>query len=224
MAENPNYNKSTETALDRIRASFFEEEEDDGLSLSDLEQKGQLVAAHTWLTEGKSVEKTVAELCARYPIARATAYRRVRDATVLFGEVTRTHKEGIRHILYELAMGVFRKAMKAQDKFGNPDLKAANAAIKNMALLKGLDKEDSTALTPEVLGSKSYYLTVNIGVAGNESKTIELGSLDKMEPETYAQIVAAVEQSDLSLEGMEKLLGEAQEPDEEEDDDESPLG
>jgi hypothetical protein len=86
-----------------------------------------------------------------------------------------------------------------------------------MAMLKGLDKEDSSALTPEVLGSKSYYLTINIGGAGGQAKTIELGSLDKIEPDTYAEIVASVEQSDLSLEGMTKLLGEAKEPDEEEE-------
>jgi hypothetical protein len=217
MEDNPNYNARTETALDRIRGSFFDEEDDSKLSESELEQKGQLVATHAWLTQGKSVERTVVMLCARYTIGRATAYRRIRDATVLFGEVTRTHKEGIKHILYEMAMLVFRKALKSQDKFGNPDLKAANAAIKNMAILKGLDKEDSTALTPEVLGNKSYYLTINVGAAG-QAKTIELGSLDKLEPETYAEIVAAVEQTDLSLEGMQKLLGEAQEAEEDDED------
>ena len=224
MEKNPNYNKNTETALDRIRASFFEDEEiaEDGLSSADLEQKGQLVAAHSWLTQGKSVEKTVVLLCGRYSIHRSTAYRRVRDATALFGEVTRTHKEGVKHILYEMAMLVFRKALKSQDKFGNPDLKSANAAIKNMAILKGLDKEDSTALTPEVLGDRHFYLTITMA-AGGEQKTIDLGNLHNVEPETYAKVIEAVEASDLSLEGMEKLLGEAREQDEEEEDDESPI-
>ncbi|GAB3743073.1 hypothetical protein GCM10027594_22370 [Hymenobacter agri] len=224
MMENPNYTTGTETSLDRIRASFFEDEEEDRLSPAELEQKGQLVATHAWLTQGKSPEKTVGLLCGRYGIARATAYRRIRDSTALFGEVTRTHKDGIKHILYEMSMLVFRKALKAQDKFGNPDLKSANAAIKNMAALKGLDKEDSSALTPEVLGNRSFYLTIHMGGASAE-KTIDLGNLDKIEPETYAEVVRAVEASDLSLEGMEKLLGEAREANEEEDDAyESPIG
>ncbi|MDO7876001.1 hypothetical protein Q5H93_14755 [Hymenobacter sp. ASUV-10] len=221
MEENPNYNKSTETALDRIRASFFDDEEDSGLSTSDLEQKGQLVATHAWLTQGKSVEKTVVLLCARYTIGRATAYRRIRDTTALFGEVTRTHKEGVKHILYEMAMGVFRKAMKAQDKFGNPDLKAANAAIKNMAILKGLDKEDSTALTPEVLGNKTYVLQISLNGADGKPKTVQLDKLDDMDAATYAELVETVERSDVSLDGMRHLLLEAQEAEENDDDDES---
>jgi L-lactate utilization protein LutB len=139
----------------------------------------------------------------------------------LFGDVTRSYKDGIRHILYEFAMKVFQLAAGRKNEFKqpDPDLKAMNVAIKNMAMLKGLDKEDSSALTPELLGDKHYYLTINMGVSGGESKTLDLGNLNKIDPETYARAVEAVEQSDLSLEGMEKLLGEAREPDEEEEED-----
>jgi hypothetical protein len=223
---NPNYTPSTETALDRIKAAFVTEGAEEKLSPEEKVRKEQLEAAHGLLVNYHSLEQAVPLLMGRYGISKATAYRRCNEAIRLFGDVTRSYKDGIRHILYEFAMKVFQLAAGRKNEFKqpDPDLKAMNTAIKNMAMLKGLDKEDSSALTPEVLGTKSYYLTVNIGGPTNAQKTIDLGNLDTIEPETYAEIVQAVEQSDLSLEGMEKLLGEAQEPDEEEEDDESPLG
>jgi hypothetical protein len=223
---NPNYTPSTETALDRIKAAFVTEGAEEKLSPEEKVRKEQLEAAHGLLVNYHSLEQAVPLLMGRYGISKATAYRRCNEAIRLFGDVTRSYKDGIRHILYEFAMKVFQLAAGRKNEFkqADPDLKAMNTAIKNMAMLKGLDKEDSSALTPEVLGSKHYYLTVNIGGPTNAQETIDLGDLDKIEPGTYARIVEAVEKSDLSLEGMEKLLGEAQEPDEEEEDDESPLG
>ena len=225
MEENPNYNPGTETALDRIRASFFDEsdEPDYALSNADLDHKGQLVAAHANLTQGKSLEQTVKLLVARYDISRATAYRRCRDATTLFADVTRTHKEGVKHILYEMSMKAYRLAAKSADKMGNPDVKGMNGAIKNMILLKGLHKDDATALTPEMLGNKTYMLQVSIGVGDGKPKTIDLGALEQLDPDTYAEVVQAVERADLPLAGMKQLLLEAQEAGEEDEDD-SPAG
>ena len=223
---NPNYSASTETALDRIKAAYLDESAEARLSADERARKEQLEAAHGLLVNYHSLEQAVPLLMGRYGLSRATGYRRCTEAMRLFGDVTRSYKDGIRHILYEFAMKVFQLAAGRKNEFKqpDPDLKAMNTAIKNMAMLKGLDKQDSSALTPEVLGSKHYYLTVNIGGPANAQKTIDLGNLEKIEPDTYAEIVRAVEQSDLSLEAMEKLLGEAQEPDEEEEDDESPLG
>jgi hypothetical protein len=211
MEENPNYDDRTETALDRIRASFFDEcdEPDEKLSAAEYEQKLQLVAAHAYLTEGRSLEATVKMLVGRYHISRATGYRRCRDATTLFADVTRVHKEGVK---------AYRLAMKSADKFGNPDVKGMNGAIKNMILLKGLDKEDSAAMTPELLGNKTYMLQVTVGGSDGKQKTIDLGNLEAIDEGTYAEVVQAVEKSDLSLEGMQKLLAEAQEAGEEEED------
>lgn len=212
--ENPNYTPETETSLDRIRASFFSEsdEPDAGLSEAELEQKGQLVCAHANRTEGKSLEKTVKLLIGRYGIARATAYRRCRDASLLFADVTRTNKEGERQIVYEMAQRAYRDAAKLGDA------KGMNGAIANMIKLKGLDKEDSSALTPEILGAKTYYLQVGTGGEKGKLKTIDLGNLEGIDEGTYAMVVDAVEASDLPLAGMKKLLLEAKEAGEDEDD------
>lgn len=220
MEENPNYTKDTETALDRIRASFFDESDtpDLGLSEAELAQKGELVTAHANRTQGKSLEQTVKLLIARYGLSRSTAYQRCRDAAVLFADVTRTHKEGERQIVYEMAQKVYRNAAKLGDT------KGMNGAIANMIKLKGLDKDDTTALTPEILGSKNYYLTVHVGEGNGQQKTIDLGKLESLDAGTYAEVLQAVEQSDLPLSGMQKLLLEAKEKGEEEDEDESTAG
>lgn len=218
---NPNYSASTETALDRIKAAYLDEAAEARLSADERLRKEQLEAAHGLLVNYHSLEQAVPLLMGRFSLSRATAYRRCTEAIRLFGDVTRSYKDGIRHILYEYAMKVFQLAAGRKNEFKvpDPDLKAMNTAIKNMAMLKGLDKEDSSALTPEVLGSRSFYLTVHMG-GGGEAKTINLGDLTKIEPETYAEVVRAVEASDLNLEGMEKLLGEAREPDEEDEENE----
>lgn len=220
MEENPNYNEYTETTLDRIRASFFDEGDtpDAGLSEAELAQKAELVCAHANRTEGKSLEKTVKLLIARYGMSRATAYRRCRDASTLFADVTRTHKEGERHIQYEMAMKAYRLAMK------NGDAKGANGAQANMIKLKALDKEDSAALTPDVLGNKTYYLTMQVGEGKGKPKNIDLGNLEGIDEGTYAELVEAVESTDLPLMGMKKLLIEAKEKSGEEHDDESTSG
>jgi hypothetical protein len=219
METNPNYTPDTETPLDRIRASFFSEEDDPDarLSQAELDHKGQLVCAHANRTQGKSLEKTVKLLIARYGVSRATAYRRCRDASTLFADVTRTNKEGERQIVYEMA----QKAYHAANKLGDP--KGMNGAISNMIKIKGLDKEDTTALTPELLGDKNYYLQVGQGGSKGQ-KVIDLGKLETLDAGTYAEVVEAVEASDLPLAGMQRLLLEANEEGESDDEDERAAG
>ncbi len=218
---NPNYTGSTETVLDRIRASYLNEGAEARLSAADIDRRTELEAAHGLLTNYHSLEQAVPLLMARYQLSRATSYRRCNEAIRLLGDVTRAYKDGIRHILYEMAMKVFQLAASRKDEYKSsaPDLKAMNAAIKNMAVLKGLDKEDTNALSPEVLANKTYVVNITIEGSDGKPQTVALNSLDKMEPETYAQLLDAVENSDLSLEQMRGLL-EKTESEEDEDGDE----
>ncbi|WP_139252255.1 hypothetical protein [Hymenobacter psychrotolerans] len=213
-SSNPNYSNATETALDRIRASYLNEGAEERLTDDDKKRKEQLEAAHGLLVNYHSMEQAVPLLTGRFDISRATAYRRCTEAIRLFGDVTRSYKDGIRHILYEFAMKVFQLAATAKP----PDLKAMNASIKNMAILKGLDKDDSNALTPEVLANRSYVLNITLAGSDGQTKTIDLGNLNKIDGETYAQVVEAVEQSDVGLEEMRGLLLEAQDGEEGDDD------
>lgn len=221
LPSNPNYTGSTETSFDRIRASYLQEGAEQHLTKADLQHRYQLETAHSLLTQYHSLEQAAKITAERYQLSRATAYRRCAEATRLFGDVTRAYKEGVRHILYELSMRVFQlaAAKKETNFFGKvqaaPDLKAMNAAIKTMASLKGLDKEDTNALTPDMLAHKTYVVNISIQGRDGQPQAVALNSLDKIEPETYAQLLEAVENSDLSLEQMRGLLDKTQEGEEE---------
>ena len=209
---NPNYTGSTETTFDRIRASYLNEGAEVRLTPADVQRRNELEAAHALLVQYHSLEQAAKIIGERYQVSRATAYRRCTEAIRLFGDVTRAYKDGIRHILYEMSMRVFQlaAAKKEADFSGKvqsaPDLKAMNAAIKNMAVLKGLDKEDTNALTPDMLAHKTYVVNITIQGRDGQPQTVNLNSLADIETETYAQLVEAVENSDLSLEQMRGLL------------------
>ena len=223
---NPNYNSSTATPFDLIRASYLDEAAAP-LSPELKLRREHIETAHSLLVNFHSLENAAKTVGERYGLSRATAYRRCQEAIRLFGDVTRSYKDGIRHLLYEYSMKVLALALgrKNEYKLPDPDLKAANAAIKNMAVLKGLDKDDSSAMTPELLGNKNYFLTVNVGGGSGPAKVIDLGNLERLDAGTYAEVVQAVEGADLSLEGMQKLLLEAKEKGEEdEDEDDSTAG
>lgn len=210
----PNYSPATETSLDRIRATYLNEAAESRLTADDKLRKEQMEAAHGLLVNYHSMEQAVPLLVGRFSISRATAYRRCTDAIRLFGDVTRSYKDGIRHILYEFSMKVFQLAASAKP----PDLKAMNASIKNMAVLKGLDKDDGNALTPEVLANRTYVLSITLEGANGKAKNINLGNLDKIDAATYAEVIEAVEKSDVSLEQMRGLLLESAEGEEGDDD------
>lgn len=218
-SSNPNYTGSTETTFDRIRASYLQEGAESRLTKADLARRDELEGAHALLTQYHSLEQAAKITSERYQLSRATAYRRCTEAIRLFGDVTRAYKDGIRHILYEMSMKVFQLAAgrKNEYKLPDPDLKAMNAAIKNMAMLKGLDKEDTNALTPDMLAHKTYVVNISIQGRDGQPQTVALNSLDKIEPGTYAELLEAVENSDLSLEEMRGLLDKTEEGEEEED-------
>jgi hypothetical protein len=213
LATNNNYTGTTETAFDRIRASYLNEGAETRLSPADVQRRTELEAAHALLVQYHSLEQAAKITGERWGLSRATAYRRCTEAMRLFGDVTRAYKDGVRHILYEMSMRVFQLAAgrKNEYKLADPDLKAMNAAIKNMAVLKGLDKEDTNALSPEVLANKTYVVNITIEGKNGLPQTVALNALDKIEPETYAQLLEAVENSDLSLEQMRGLLDKMEE-------------
>jgi hypothetical protein len=208
---NPNYGEGTETPLDRIRASYLKEGGEERLSKSDLALREQLQATHALLTQYHSPQQAVKILQERYGISQPTAYRRLRDTTELFGDVTRTSKEGVRDILYEMSMKVFQLAAGRKNEFkqSDPDLKAMNTAIARMSKLKGLDEKDNNALTPDMLARNTYVVNLTVQGPGGQTKTMPLAGLDQLaqdDPDTYAQLLDSMENSDLTPEQMRGLL------------------
>jgi len=207
----PNYGQGTETPLDRIRASYMQEGGEARLTKSDQVLREQLQATHALLMQYHSPQQAVKILQERYGISQPTAYRRLRDTTELFGDVTRTSKEGVRDILFEMSMHVFQLAAGRKNEFNlpDPDLKAMNTAIARMSKLKGLDEKDNTALTPEMLARNTYVVNLTVQGPGGQTRTIPLAGLDQLaqeDPDTYAQLLDSMENTDLTPEQMRGLL------------------
>lgn len=124
------------TTFDKIKDWYFSK--DGTVELSPKVEKIRLRWSKAWtlLNNFHSPSQAAMVLEKETGVKQAQAFRDVRNAINLFGDVNKSSKEGYRHILYEYSMKALQLAIK--DK----DLTEMNRAIANMAKLKGLDRED----------------------------------------------------------------------------------
>jgi hypothetical protein len=103
------------------------------------EQKFRYEQAFNYLCHNKSKESTVKFLIKRFKVSRATAYHDINDALQLFGDLNKSSKEGLKHILTEMAIKVYNLA--EQDK----NYAEMNKAIKNIKEIHGLGTEEDAS-------------------------------------------------------------------------------
>lgn len=123
------------TALDAIREFYLDKRGRAKLTPTQESIRQRLVAAHGLLCKFHSPTRAIKKHQKRWELSDVQAWRDIRDAISLFGDVQKAEKEGIRYIVYEYAVEVFRKA-KQKD-----DFKAMARAVDTMAKIMGLDKE-----------------------------------------------------------------------------------
>lgn len=86
-----------------------------------------------------TIQDTVPMMMVKFPkLSQSQAYRDCAFAQKLFGNIFASNKEGLRHMLTEWAKEVIQLA-RAKNP---PDLKEINNALRNIAVINGLDKED----------------------------------------------------------------------------------
>lgn len=134
--------KQKDSSFDKILSYYM-----DKSKVVRLTPKQELVrlrweAAFSLLCNYRSAEQAIPLLQEQFkddegnPLSRAQAYRDIRNAKNMFGDINTSSKEGDRYILYELAMKTFQIAAK------NHDTAEMNRSIANMIKIKGLDKDD----------------------------------------------------------------------------------
>lgn len=126
------------SVLDKIRAHYLE-----GKKLSEKQEmkRKQYEQANTFRVQGYSVEQCVQLLQEMGAVGSvAEAYRVIRTAEELFGDVTKSNRDGLRHILSENFMRVYRKAWKENN------LKEANRALENISEINGLRKDEGNPI------------------------------------------------------------------------------
>lgn len=160
------------TSLEKI---FLHYTNDRKLSAAQEEQRNRLEAAFTLLCNYHSPEQAVPILQAKFDISRPTAYRLIRDATNLFGDVNASNKEGYRHILYEYAMKTYQLAAK------NHDHREMNRAVANMIKLKGLDRDDPDLPDFAKLEQHNYNIVLPANITDFLTSMTKSGSLNLSE-------------------------------------------
>lgn len=125
-----------DSKIEKIRAHFLND--DVPLTKHEEELKERLESAFSLLCNYHSNEQAIPVLKKKFNISQAQAYRDIKNATDIFGDITQTKKEAARYILYELAMKNYQLAASKNP----PDLEQMNRAVTNMIKIKGLDRDD----------------------------------------------------------------------------------
>lgn len=97
-----------------------------------------------------SQEQAVAVHMEQFGVTRATAYRDVRQALALFGDIKESDKKAYAHILVEYQMKILQLSLK------KGDLATARAVVMDMAKIKGVDRDDPEGLDPSKLEAHEY--------------------------------------------------------------------
>ncbi|MBC6988564.1 hypothetical protein [Hymenobacter sp. BT491] len=193
--------KVLETAFDRIYFSYLSEEVEQQLTPQELKHRNRIDEAWHHMVQRKSAQSAAEMIQATYDCSRATAYRIVRDALQVFGDVVKTSKDVKRKLLWEYSL----KGLDHCLALG--DMRAYAAILKNMTTFEGLNLEDNT-FDGEAIQAHTYLIQLE-SAAG---KTIQFNA-EKIEdlPEAeYSEVIDAVENMTIPVDEMEQMLDKAE--------------
>lgn len=135
-------------------------EDDVKLTKKDKEQLDRFSFAEAQLRRFKSRAIVAKMMSVRYNISIPQAYRDINNAKIVFGSSVIVDKDYYRAFLLDSIVETIRMAVKAGD------LRAKNAAEKNLIVLLGFDKDDSSPLTPEMLQQNILVITPDVAALG----------------------------------------------------------
>jgi predicted small secreted protein len=125
--------------MDKIRAYYLE-----GRKLPNtlIETVENLEKANGLLCHGYSREQAVKFLMESKSISKSQGYKVIREALELFGDVTKSSKEGLRHIVTEGLMQVVNHAKVSKN------LEMVERAYSTIARINGLYASEESAKMP----------------------------------------------------------------------------
>ena len=149
------------THFEKIMAYYLN---DSGIELTDKEEelKARWDTAFSLLLEWRSREQAVNALVQKFNISKVTAYSDVANALSLFGDITKSSREGWRFLLFEYNQKILQLALK--DK----NLDMADKCLSRMERLSDLNK-DLADFNPEKLEA----LDILIGISKKDKEIIQ---------------------------------------------------
>jgi hypothetical protein len=188
------------TSFDRIYYSHLSEEVEALLTPDELTRRERIDEAWHYMVQRKSPLDAAEWLQPKFGIGRATAYRIVREALQIFGDVVETSKNAKRRLLWAYSLKGLDKALEIED------MRAYAAILKNMTTFEGLNLEDST-FDGEAIQAHTYLIQLN--GPGRELR-FNANAIEELAPDQYAVVLDAVEDMTTSVEEMDEMLDRAE--------------
>tara|TARA_B110000967_G_C18775392_1_gene505311 strand:+ start:167 stop:742 length:576 start_codon:yes stop_codon:yes gene_type:complete len=160
-----------DSSFDKIYA-YYKDSTRYTLTPKQTELKDRWLAAFTLRQNFHSREQASNVLMEKYDIKRAQAYRDLKNAERLFGNVMKADRDGSLAILLEYSHKFLLMAIKAKD------LKAIGKALELMGKYAEVDKEIGIHFNPEKLENKPVKMSINKEVGNAIIKHLLTGSLD----------------------------------------------
>jgi hypothetical protein len=190
-----------ETSFDRIYFSYLSEEVEALLTEQELKQRERIDEAWHYMVKRKSPLAAAEWLQSKRDVSRATAYRIVRDALQIFGDVVKTSKDAKRRLLWEYSLKGLSKCLDIED------MRAYAAILKNMTTFEGLNLDDNT-FDGEAIQAHTYL--IQVGRGEGQLLRFNANAIEELPAEDYSQVLDAVEEMTTSAEEMEELLDKAE--------------
>ena len=190
-----------ETSFDRIYFSYLSEEVEALLTEPELKHRERIDEAWHYMVKRKSPMAAAEWLQAKRSVSRATAYRIVRDALQVFGDVVKTSKDAMRRLLWEYSLKGLDRCLK------DGDMRAYAAILKNMTTFQGLNLDDNT-FDGEAIQAHTYIIQIGRPDAGG--LTFNANAIEELPEDQYQVVLDAVEGMTTSAEEMEELLDKAE--------------
>lgn len=163
--------KTGDSSFDKIYA-YYKDSTKYPLTQKQTELKDRWLAAFTLRQNFHSREQAANVLMEKYDISRAQAYRDLKNAERLFGNVMKADRDGSLAILLEYSHKFLLMAVKAKD------LKAIGKALELMGKYAEVDKENAINFNPEKLENKPVKMSINKEVGNAILSHLLTGSLD----------------------------------------------
>jgi hypothetical protein len=155
--------------------AFMKDPEGDetGLTVHDQETIARWMEAFTFLRNYNSSADASALMMKRFPhISRATAYRDLANALSLFGDISKSTKEGIRHLSTEITKDAIDMARN------NNDYDAMIRGASAIAKINGVNILDPDAIDFAALAPHNFEIVLPDGVLDLLKNMVKTGRID----------------------------------------------
>jgi hypothetical protein len=147
------YKLQENTLMERIRLHYLEERE---ISKADADILARWEAAHALVLGSSETDQNIVKIMMkRFNVSNVCAYNDIRNSKNFFGDVRASNKQGIRYMVTQWAIDLFRLAKNSKDLFGMAK------ALERITRANNLDNDDQNIPDASKIQPPVQLLTMN---------------------------------------------------------------